>query len=363
LILGRIISPGSELHTYKWFQNLSSLNEFSNYDLSKTGKESFYIVGDLLFNIKENLEQSLRQNTKSEYKLNDTIYLYDLTNTYFETSKPNSELAKFGRSKEKRNDCPLVTLALVVDKNGFPVYSEIYEGNKSEPATRPEILTKIFANINSHVIQPSISIAMDRGIATAENLTYLKENNYSYFIIERRETVKDYKEEFTFKKDFTKYELKQENNVYLKKIEKENCSQVLVFSEGREQKEKAIDPEDEGWANNIKSTTGGITNPGTRDKVYIFDYAFEKNNVLVTMRHESYHVYHLNKYPESKITNLDEQKRFITTYGEAASERRYYNKVVPRNERAALKYAVSSNPIWRMFIPGYEYRPIESVRW
>lgn len=37
----------------------------------------------------------------------------DLTNTYFEGRKVSSELAAFGRSKEKRSDCKLVVLALV----------------------------------------------------------------------------------------------------------------------------------------------------------------------------------------------------------------------------------------------------------
>ena len=39
---------------------------------------------------------------------------------YFEGSKRNSKIAKPGRSKERRNDRPLVTLALTVDSDGFP---------------------------------------------------------------------------------------------------------------------------------------------------------------------------------------------------------------------------------------------------
>lgn len=55
--------------------------------------------------------------------------LYDLTNTFFEGSKTNSRLAKYGQSNEKRPDAKLVVLALVVNMEGFTKYSAIYEGN------------------------------------------------------------------------------------------------------------------------------------------------------------------------------------------------------------------------------------------
>jgi len=44
---------------------------------------------------------------------------YDLTNTYFEGEVPHNTKARRGRSKEKRTDCPLVTLGLVLDSSGF----------------------------------------------------------------------------------------------------------------------------------------------------------------------------------------------------------------------------------------------------
>jgi len=241
LILGRIISPGSELHTYNWFQNNSALNEFHGYDLSKVGKDSFYCVGDFLYNFKDKIEKRLRDNLKKEYSLQDTLYLYDLTNTYFESSKPTSKIAKRGKSKEKRSDCPLVTLALVVDQHGFPVYSKIYEGNKSEPQTFSDMITKVFdENDLGGLFNPKISIAMDRGIATADNISYLKANNLSYFVVERRETVKDFEEEFSQKSDFKEHETYRKEKVYLKKIENETSTQVLVYSVGKEKKEQSI---------------------------------------------------------------------------------------------------------------------------
>ncbi len=241
IIAGRLISPGSELHTYNWFQKRSSLKELMKYNLSDVGKDAFYEIGDLLYLHKEKIERQLRKNTQKEYSLKDSIYLYDLTNTYFEGAKLKSKLAKHGKSKEKRYDCPLVTLALVVDQNGFPVYSEIYEGSQSESDTLEETLKKIFSKSQSAVVKPKkCSIIMDRGIATKDNIAYLRKEKYSYFVVERKNTVKNYKQEFTEREGFTEYKTSNLDKVFLKKIEEEKCTKLLVFSTGKDRKEKAI---------------------------------------------------------------------------------------------------------------------------
>ena len=43
--------------------------------------------------------------------------------------------AKRGHSKEKRTDCPLVTLGLVLDGSGFIRRSRVFAGNVSEDST------------------------------------------------------------------------------------------------------------------------------------------------------------------------------------------------------------------------------------
>jgi len=53
--------------------------------------------------------------------LSNTIILYDLTNTFFEGRAENISLAQRGHSKERRSDCPLVTLGLVLNQFGFPI--------------------------------------------------------------------------------------------------------------------------------------------------------------------------------------------------------------------------------------------------
>ena len=242
IIFGRLIAPGSELSTINWFFNQSSLLETLSSDLKSTGKDAFYEISDLLYANKDKIEHHLRENTKKLFPYSDTIYLYDLTNTYFEGRKLNSKLCKRGKSKEKRTDCPLVTLALVVDQHGFPIHSRIYRGNQSEPSTMQEIIAQIYDSNEDYLVYlEKPAIAMDRGIATKANLDYLKQNGYSYFIIERRDVTKLYKEEFSdIQEAGIEHTTKSKQQVYLKRIDEENCTRVLVYSPRRKEKESAI---------------------------------------------------------------------------------------------------------------------------
>lgn len=112
-------------------------------DLTDTGKDLFYETGNLLFKHKDEIERALFLKEECEFSLKKRVFLYDLTNTYFEGSAKRNKKAKLGHSKEKRTDCPLVTLALVVDEHGFPVFSQIYDGGQSEPITLADVLKKL----------------------------------------------------------------------------------------------------------------------------------------------------------------------------------------------------------------------------
>jgi transposase len=104
--------------------------------------------------------------------------LYDLTNTYFEGTAEDNPQAARGHSKEKRTDCPLLTLGLVCDSSGFIRRSKVFAGNAVEWRTLGEMLTGLGAPAGALVI-------MDRGIATAANIAWLAEQGYRYLVVSR----------------------------------------------------------------------------------------------------------------------------------------------------------------------------------
>ena len=112
------------------------------------------------------------------FGLDWTVTLYDLTNTYFEGEAPVNPKAKRGHSKEKRRDCPLLTLGLVLDGSGFVRLSEVFDGNAVDGTTLEAMLQGLNAPLEALVV-------MDRGIATEENLVWLRARGYRYLVVSR----------------------------------------------------------------------------------------------------------------------------------------------------------------------------------
>jgi len=108
-----------------WLQQRSGLGELIDDDFAALDLNRLYRVSDRLLAHRATLEAFLYQQACDLFSLTQTTTLYDLTNTFFEGTASANPKAKRGHSKEKRSDCPLVTLALVLDGSGFPKRSEV----------------------------------------------------------------------------------------------------------------------------------------------------------------------------------------------------------------------------------------------
>lgn len=242
VVLGRLIEPGSEKSTHEWFTQRSALQEMLPVNLEGVGKDAFYTIGDRLLQWKEPIEKALYREEQRRFSDGTHIYLYDLTNTYLEGSGKENEDAEFGPSKENRRDCPLVALALVVDHQGFPCFSQIYPGNQPEPETLEKVLDRIEEDLPPLMTKPTM--VMDRGIATKENIDLLKSREYPYAVIQRRQAAKDFTEEYLHLDTFTQIGTPEEP-LYVKKVDQGDAAQVLCYSFRRSLKEESMDERQE----------------------------------------------------------------------------------------------------------------------
>lgn len=242
IIIGRLVEPGSELSTWNWFRENTALPELLEEDISTLNKNPFYEISDKLWTFKSAIEKELWVNQKSLFNLSPTIFLYDLTNTYFEGICEKNPLAQRGISKEKRKDCRLVSLALVVDSQGTPVYSRIYKGNQSEPETLDSILDEVY-DVDRLDGDLKPTIIMDRGIATSKNIQSIKDKGFPYAVVERTKHEKEYIDLFTAcPNGFDEWQDSKGQRVHLKKLTTDSDEvRVLVKSEQRIKKEKAMD--------------------------------------------------------------------------------------------------------------------------
>ncbi len=233
-IVGRACHPASERETHRWLQDQSGLGELLGHTFEDISLHKMYQVSDLLLKKKSAIEEHLYRKERNIFSLNETITLYDLTNTYFEGRCLANPLAKHGHSKEKRSDCPLVTLALVLDSSGFPKRSHVFEGNVSEASTLAEMINELQSARSSPANKPTV--VMDAGIATRENIEWLQEQQYPYLVVSRKKHREFNEEESTLVKQ------NKTCTVKVQKVIDEDSGETLLYchSSQREKKERAI---------------------------------------------------------------------------------------------------------------------------
>ncbi len=235
-IVSRAVYPFSENRTTRWIKENSAICEVTGYPIEKITKDKLYKSALDLYKIKDSLEKHLSQKTNELFDLQDKIYLYDLTNTYFEGRKVKSEIAKFGRSKEKRSDCKLVVLALVVNVEGFIKYSNIFEGNMTDNQSLPKIIDNLRAQTST---EKRAVVVIDAGIATDDNLELIKAKGYDYVCVSRSK-IKDYSID---PKGNIKHLMTKDNHfITLQKVQKEIDTDYIlkVKSTGKALKERSM---------------------------------------------------------------------------------------------------------------------------
>ena len=186
LIVRTVYSP-SEWKSLRIMEENSAAMELLSGRFGDTPTQrEVYAAAPSLYALKDKLERHLCARTDSLFNITNRVILYDLTNFYFEGSKHTSAKAKFGRSKEKRSDCRLLVLALVINTEGFIRYSSILAGNTADPDSLPGMVDGIIAKnpVSPHPDQ-KVMVVIDAGIATEQNLSLLKERGYNYLCVSR----------------------------------------------------------------------------------------------------------------------------------------------------------------------------------
>jgi len=251
LIIGRLIHPSSERELSRYARQQSALDELLGTNFSHIGHNALYRTSDRLFENKDSIEHFLRRRSKEIFSLNETIILYDLTNTYFAGNAEGCIKAKRGRSKQKRHDCPLITLGLVLDEDGFVKGSRIFEGNVSEPSTLLAMINDIHEQTQKEtppLLVPKPTVVIDAGIASSDNLTLLREKGFSYIVVSRSKPKDILNDNFVEIKEGVKAQIiKQNDEIFMHcisqgKVKKENA----MLAQARTRMEQELKKLDDG---------------------------------------------------------------------------------------------------------------------
>jgi transposase len=260
-IISRAVYPASEYKTSRWIRENSAVCEVTGFPIEKINKDRLYGISRRLYALKDRLESFLSSRTNELFDINDKIILYDLTNTYFEGTKRGSDLARFGRSKEKRSDCKLVVLALVINQFGFIKYSSVLQGNVSEPSTLDAMLKDLRSKTSGSA--KTALVVLDAGLATEENLAKIRSAGYHYLCV-RRSLLKDY--EMVADSTTLRVEDNCKRKIQLQKVSPVNASiaggdyYLKVESEQKRMKEVSMnDRFRDGYLNGLQSIQASLS--------------------------------------------------------------------------------------------------------
>lgn len=233
-IISRAVYPASEHLTAQWVRENSAVSGLCGVWADKVKYKKLYKISRLLYSKKTALEDYLSLKTNELFDIRDKILFYDLTNTYFEGRKENSDLARFGPSKEKRSDAKIIALAAVVNAEGFLKYSRIYQGNIGEPQTLKDMVESLRQKTSSSGRKPIV--VMDAGIMSDENASMLHSLGYDYIAVSRRK-LKDYTAIEPKGKQVRVFD-KRQQPIDLKYVEKPDCTDTYLYVRSQQKAKK-----------------------------------------------------------------------------------------------------------------------------
>jgi len=162
LVISRILSPGSKKNA---FENKDRYFERFDFTL-----DDVYRALSHFAKISAELQQTMYDRVKKKYGSDTSVVYYDVTNYYFEISKPD-ENRKYGKAKQNRKK-PIIQMGLAMDTDGIPLHYKLFPGNKLDKETFRSVIGEVKLNYNTG----RIIVVADMGIITGDNIHYLVGN-------------------------------------------------------------------------------------------------------------------------------------------------------------------------------------------
>jgi len=236
-ILNRLIAGDSENAIPSWIK-VNAISDLIDKAAESFSRDRFYRVSDKLLDNQESIERLLYQKQQSIFGLRNTIYLYDLTNSYFEGLCQKNPKAEYNKNqKEKRTDCPQIVIALVLDEDGFVRRHFTFKGKMSDSKSLEIIINALRSDFKNSQIP---TIIMDRGVVSDDNITMLEKEGLKYIVASRNGEEKEFIDEFQKHDTFRLLKKDKTNEVEIKIKKQGDINYLLCKSSGRKNKETAM---------------------------------------------------------------------------------------------------------------------------
>ncbi|MCJ7558926.1 MAG: IS1634 family transposase [Gammaproteobacteria bacterium] len=244
MTLNRLIHPSSEHAMPDWIRR-TALDDILGVDFNPLVEDPLYRNLDRLHPNRVAVERALVERERNLFNLDQTIFLYDLTSTYFEGKALRNPKAQRGYSRDKRPDCKQVVVGLVINRDGFPIAHEIFAGNVQDRQTLGTMLDLLAQRVGFVEGQ---TVVVDRGMAYPENLQEIKDRQLHYIVATRQSERDAWLDDFQDQEGFEEIirvpsplnPFQKKSKVQVKRKQSNGETFVLCTSSERTEKDRAI---------------------------------------------------------------------------------------------------------------------------
>src|SRR5262245_3063461 len=130
MVVHRLLDPGSKRACrLRWLRDVVHLPEAADLDLGR-----LYRAMDFLLEGGELVERAIFERAAAKERADVEIVFFDTTSVCFHVDEQHA-LRRPGHSKDDRDNCPQVVIALAVTREGLPVRSWVLPGNTVDATT------------------------------------------------------------------------------------------------------------------------------------------------------------------------------------------------------------------------------------
>lgn len=195
LVANRLSSPSSEHGLARWLETdfvcdrsgrrwVAQWRDEATRQASRTPRvrveqrqlKQWYRTLDQLLEHKAEIERALFLKLRDLFSLQIDMVFYDLTSTYFEGRGPEV-IGAFGHSRDEKPRNPQVLVGLVM-VDGWPIAHHVFEGNKRDAQTVPDVVDDLECRFGIK----RIVLVGDRGMVTSKNLDALRSGGHGYIV-------------------------------------------------------------------------------------------------------------------------------------------------------------------------------------
>lgn len=169
-VISRVINHGSCLSTIRHTSHQALCEVLKIYE--KINEDSLYANLHWLSEEQSKIELKIFKNRYQESV--PTLFLYDVTSSYFEGTK--NELIWYGYNRDKKQGKMQIVAGLLCDENGYPLTIEVFKGNTLDYKTLESQIKKVAERFNC----TKVVFVGDRGMIKEKQIMCLTENDFFY---------------------------------------------------------------------------------------------------------------------------------------------------------------------------------------